>query len=90
MTLVGHSLGAGVAAILACILKDMGLKRLRCYAFETPACVGRVLAEECGGRGKLAAPATSASVFHAAGLWWILLYPSMGTFGSRCKGLGDG
>lgn len=47
ITLVGHSLGAGVVAILACTLKDRGLKKLRCYAYETPACMGKDLAESC-------------------------------------------
>lgn len=51
VTLTGHSLGAGVASLLACLLKEEGVRQLRCYAFEPPAVMGRHLAESCAGVG---------------------------------------
>jgi pimeloyl-ACP methyl ester carboxylesterase len=36
VVLVGHSLGAGVAALLAALLRPK-LPRLRCYGFATPS-----------------------------------------------------
>ncbi|EGB11412.1 diacylglycerol lipase [Aureococcus anophagefferens] len=45
VTCVGHSLGGGVAALVATLLNDHGaLPRVRCYAFATPACVSADLA----------------------------------------------
>ena len=45
VTCVGHSLGGGVAALIATLLNDHGaLPRVRCYAFATPACVSADLA----------------------------------------------
>ena len=50
VTLVGHSLGAGVAAILACLLRRPGgAGRAQCYAFEAPACMDLAIAEACSG-----------------------------------------
>jgi pimeloyl-ACP methyl ester carboxylesterase len=50
VTIVGHSLGAGVAALLTYKLKrtgvDRGLElRVRCLAYEPPACMNRHMAE---------------------------------------------
>ncbi|EFN52035.1 hypothetical protein CHLNCDRAFT_139223 [Chlorella variabilis] len=49
VTLVGHSLGAGVASLLAVYLRNRGLgaDRLRCWAYETPACMDLELAQGC-------------------------------------------
>jgi len=50
VTLVGHSLGAGVASLLALFLHQQGLEpgRLRCLAYEPPACMDLPLAQACG------------------------------------------
>lgn len=53
MTLTGHSLGAGVTSLLAALLKEKGLKRLKCYAFEPPACMDRSLADWVSGGAPL-------------------------------------
>ena len=45
--LVGHSLGAGAAALLAMWLKEAGVEKVTCYAFATPNCVSMALAEGC-------------------------------------------
>ena len=42
--LVGHSLGAGAAAILAIMLRDSGLHDVTCYAFACPPCMEPELA----------------------------------------------
>lgn len=47
IAIVGHSLGAGVAALLGLYLTRRGLTNLHCYAFETPACVPLELATDC-------------------------------------------
>ncbi|KAL4435196.1 hypothetical protein ABPG77_001878 [Micractinium sp. CCAP 211/92] len=49
VTLVGHSLGAGVASLLAVYLwnRGVGPDRLHCWAFETPACMDLQLAKAC-------------------------------------------
>ena len=49
VTLVGHSLGAGVASLLALVLLEQGIQppQLRCFAFEPPACMDLCLAERC-------------------------------------------
>lgn len=49
VTLIGHSLGAGVASLLALSLHDDGIKakQLKCYAYEPPACMDLPLAEQC-------------------------------------------
>ena len=44
---VGHSLGAGAAAMLAIWMKQSGIKNVICYAFATPNCVSLDLAEGC-------------------------------------------
>lgn len=44
---VGHSLGAGAAALLAMWLKQAGVEDVICYAFATPNCVSMDLAENC-------------------------------------------
>jgi hypothetical protein len=45
--LVGHSLGAGAAALMAMMYKRGGISHLSCYAFATPNCVSLSLAEGC-------------------------------------------
>ena len=45
--IVGHSLGAGAAAMLAIWLKRSGVEDVTCYAFATPNCVSLDLAEGC-------------------------------------------
>lgn len=45
--IVGHSLGAGAAAMLAMWLKRTGVKDVTCYAFATPNCVSLDLAQGC-------------------------------------------
>ena len=49
VTLVGHSLGAGVSSLLAIHLKQKGFtsENLRCFAYEPPACVDLPLAMDC-------------------------------------------
>ena len=47
ITIVGHSLGAGAASILALKYKQEGIKEVVCYAFATPNCVDLALAEQC-------------------------------------------
>lgn len=44
--LVGHSLGAGVCALLAWLLKRDGLERVRATCFAPPACASPAIAEE--------------------------------------------
>lgn len=51
ITIVGHSLGSGCAAILTYLLKDSGVDNVRCYAFATPNCVDLPLAERCAEEG---------------------------------------
>lgn len=53
VTLLGHSLGGGVAALLALILQRMGMDAscLRCLAYEPPACMDLPLAEACAESG---------------------------------------
>ena len=48
IVLLGHSLGAGVAALLCLKLMDQGIdsSRLRCYAYEPPACMAENLAKK--------------------------------------------
>ena len=47
ITVVGHSLGAGVASVLALLLKtdnrlqEMHANAVKCYAYEPPGCVFR-------------------------------------------------
>ncbi|CAK0787789.1 hypothetical protein CVIRNUC_011011 [Coccomyxa viridis] len=45
--IVGHSLGAGAASLLALIFKSMGIDNLSAYGFGCPPCVGQRLAEMC-------------------------------------------
>ena len=45
--IVGHSLGAGAAAMLAMWLKRSGVEDVTCFAFATPNCVSLDLAEDC-------------------------------------------
>ncbi len=46
--IVGHSLGAGVASLYACILKDKFPKmRLKCYGFGCPGVLSLNLAQRC-------------------------------------------
>ncbi|KAG7670917.1 hypothetical protein Ndes2526B_g01318 [Nannochloris sp. 'desiccata'] len=51
VTLIGHSLGAGVASIVALHLKQrkygFNYSTLQCFAFEPPACLDLPLAEAC-------------------------------------------
>jgi hypothetical protein len=51
VTLIGHSLGAGVASIVALYLKHrkygFNSTSLRCFAYEPPACLDLPLAEAC-------------------------------------------
>ena len=50
VTLVGHSLGAGVTSLFALYLKqNLGFTpdSLRCFAFEPPACMERSLSQAC-------------------------------------------
>jgi hypothetical protein len=48
--IVGHSLGAGVASLYACILKDKFPKmRLKCYGFGCPGVLSLNLAQKCDG-----------------------------------------
>jgi len=51
VTLIGHSLGAGVASIVALYLKQrkygFDSTSLQCFAFEPPACLDLSLAEAC-------------------------------------------
>jgi pimeloyl-ACP methyl ester carboxylesterase len=46
VTLVGHSLGGGVASLMTALLNaDSDLPRVKCYSFATPACCSVDLAE---------------------------------------------
>ena len=47
LTLVGHSLGAGAAALLAMMLKARGITNMHCYAFAPPMCCEPDLASTC-------------------------------------------
>lgn len=47
LTLVGHSLGAGAAALLAMMLKARGINNVHCYAFAPPMCCELDLASTC-------------------------------------------
>ena len=47
LTLVGHSLGAGAASLLAMMLRANGITNLRCYAFAPPMCCEPDLASSC-------------------------------------------
>lgn len=47
VTIVGHSLGAGAASLLAVALRGRGLQRVRCYAFANPNCAGIQLCSSC-------------------------------------------
>lgn len=47
MTLIGHSLGAGAAALLAMMLQARGISNLHCYAFAPPMCCEPDLAAKC-------------------------------------------
>ena len=49
VTLVGHSLGAGAAALMALMFKHASVADVTCYAFATPNCVDLTLADECSG-----------------------------------------
>ena len=49
VTLVGHSLGAGAAALMALMFKAASVSNVTCYAFATPNCVDLALADECSG-----------------------------------------
>jgi len=42
---VGHSLGAGAAALLAMMYRQKGIGGVSCYAFATPNCVSLSLAQ---------------------------------------------
>lgn len=47
LTLVGHSLGAGAAALLAMLLQARGISNMHCYAFAPPMCCEPDLASSC-------------------------------------------
>ena len=49
VTVVGHSLGAGVASLLSLSLQDDGMdnSNLQCFAYEPPACVDISLSRKC-------------------------------------------
>ena len=47
VTLVGHSLGAGAAALLAMMLRAKGITNMHCYAFAPPMCCEPDLAASC-------------------------------------------
>ena len=47
IVVVGHSLGAGAAAMLAIWLKQSGVEDVTCFAFATPNCVSLDLATGC-------------------------------------------
>lgn len=47
MTLIGHSLGAGAAALLALMLQARGITNVHCYAFAPPMCCEPDLAAKC-------------------------------------------
>lgn len=47
ITVVGHSLGAGTAALLAYRLREKGLKRVTAYSFACPPCVNSELGLHC-------------------------------------------
>ena len=47
MTLIGHSLGAGAAALLAMMLQARGITNVHCYAFAPPMCCEPDLAAKC-------------------------------------------
>ncbi|DBA89266.1 hypothetical protein WJX77_010917 [Trebouxia sp. C0004] len=47
VTLVGHSLGAGAAALLALMLRAKGITNMHCYAFAPPMCCEPDLAASC-------------------------------------------
>ena len=74
--LVGHSLGAGVCALLAWLLKRDGLERVRATCFAPPACASPAIAEETKGYvnalvmryDAVRCPAPSARV-SSAGFW---------------------
>ncbi|KAK9867264.1 hypothetical protein WJX84_003774 [Apatococcus fuscideae] len=46
ITITGHSLGAGAAAMIGLLLKRRGVKNVKVYGFATPACMDSRLAEE--------------------------------------------
>ena len=50
ITLMGHSLGAGISSLLAlylCEVRGFTAETLRCVAYEPPACMDLCLAEKC-------------------------------------------
>ena len=47
LTLIGHSLGAGAAALLAMMLQARGITNVHCYAFAPPMCCEPDLAAKC-------------------------------------------
>lgn len=47
VTILGHSLGAGTAALAAAILHETSIPNLRCVAFATPPCLDFQGAEAC-------------------------------------------
>lgn len=47
LTIVGHSLGAGSAAILTVMLQNAGVENVACYAFASPNCMNLDLAQHC-------------------------------------------
>ena len=50
ITLTGHSLGAGVATLLGCLLKTSNPNmHVDVYGYAVPACVGHDLSHECKG-----------------------------------------
>eukprot|EP00127_Corallochytrium_limacisporum_P003705 Clim_evm37s152 gene=Clim_evmTU37s152 len=47
VTVVGHSLGAGVGSVLSYLYRhEAGYRNVKCYAYATPACVDRGLASD--------------------------------------------
>ncbi|KAK9820663.1 hypothetical protein WJX74_001715 [Apatococcus lobatus] len=47
ITITGHSLGAGAAAMIGLLLRKRGVKGLKVYGFATPACMDSRLSKEC-------------------------------------------
>ena len=47
IVLAGHSLGAGVLALLGLMLRKRGVDRVQGYGFATPPCCTAALAKEC-------------------------------------------
>ena len=45
--LAGHSLGAGLLALLGLMLRKRGVDRVRGYGFATPPCCTAKLAKQC-------------------------------------------